>query len=353
VTEKIAILILGMHRSGTSAIARTLSLLGAGLPADLVDPNEGNPLGHWEPRGIVELNDRMLSDAGSDVYSAVDISPNWFDSEKAAAFVIEAASVVETSFQNQPLIVVKDPRVAVLLPIWRKAFEKLAYRCVDVLPLRDPGLVAASLRRRHLQTIAYDAWPSPRGEAVWLRYTLAALKGTRSTPRFFLRYTDLLSDWRLATAELARDSGIVWPNGDLEATGREIDSFLHANKEQNSPTAPFSGVGDVLPIAALAVILYRLLDDERSDDVLVDQIAQDFSERMNGARDLIASYEGLYPLIWRYYSQVIAKSNEHELSAVRARLDQKTEEVNRLLSSTSWRLTAPLRSLVHLLKASR
>ena len=67
VTEKIAILVVGMHRSGTSALARTISLLGARLPSDLVGPNEGNPHGHWEPQEIVNLNDKMLADAGSDV----------------------------------------------------------------------------------------------------------------------------------------------------------------------------------------------------------------------------------------------------------------------------------------------
>ena len=86
---RTAILVTGMHRNGTSALARTLSLLGAALPDDLVPPNEGNPHGHWEPRGMVDLNDRMLASAGSDLYSVRDIAPEWLRREMSAAGELE------------------------------------------------------------------------------------------------------------------------------------------------------------------------------------------------------------------------------------------------------------------------
>src|SRR4051812_13182404 len=114
-----------MHRSGTSALARTISLLGARLPAALVGPNEGNPHGHWEPQLIVELNDRMLEDAGSDVYSIIDFNAEWFESARASTFVREAVDILRQSFGDDPLIVIKDPRVALLLPIWHLALAEL------------------------------------------------------------------------------------------------------------------------------------------------------------------------------------------------------------------------------------
>ena len=167
--ERIAILVTGMHRSGTSAIARTMSLLGARLPDDLVPANEGNPHGHWEPTAIVDLNDRMLADAGSDLYSILDIEPSWFRTPRAQSFVAEASRVLAATYQDDGFVVLKDPRVALLLPIWDRALIDSGYRTVHVIALRHPQDVAASLRRRHLKTIPYDAWMRPRGELVWLR----------------------------------------------------------------------------------------------------------------------------------------------------------------------------------------
>ena len=146
-----------MHRNGTSALARTLALLGAALPADLVPANEGNPHGHWEPQGTVDFNDRMLADAGSDLYGVVDIAPDWFASPAAAAFAQEAADLVARSFGDEKLIVLKDPRTALQAPVWNAALARAGYRVVHVLPLRHPADVAESLRRRHLKTIPYDA----------------------------------------------------------------------------------------------------------------------------------------------------------------------------------------------------
>ena len=62
---RVCILILGMHRSGTSALAGTLGLLGVTMPAHPIAANPTNPTGHWEPERLVRINDRMLAEAGS------------------------------------------------------------------------------------------------------------------------------------------------------------------------------------------------------------------------------------------------------------------------------------------------
>ena len=55
-----ALLVLGMHRAGTSALARVLALRGASLPENLLPANQGNVDGYWEPQGVVELNERIF-----------------------------------------------------------------------------------------------------------------------------------------------------------------------------------------------------------------------------------------------------------------------------------------------------
>ena len=303
--ERTAILVTGMHRSGTSALARTLSLLGAALPDDLIPSNEGNPHGHWEPRDMVDLNDRMLADAGSDLYGVRDIASAWFDSAAALAFGDEAARLIGGFFSGESLVVLKDPRTALLAPVWNRALALGGFRVVHVLPLRHPADVAASLRRRHLKDFPYDAWLKPRGEAVWLRYVLAAVRGSRGHERVFVRYGDLLADWRREVGRVGAELGIRWP-GLGTAREAEIDAFLHANDHADGVHPPIGTDGaDLcdLDLAALASACYTTISSSGDDPVVTDAFRSAFAERIAGAGDLIAMLEGLYPLVWQFYER--------------------------------------------------
>ena len=319
VTEKIAILVVGMHRSGTSALARTISLLGARLPSDLVGPNEGNPHGHWEPQLIVDLNDKMLADAGSDVYSIIDFSENWFMSPRVKDFTAQAVKILQASFGDDPFIVIKDPRVALLLPIWHQALAELNYRCVHVLPVRHPDVVADSLRRRHLKSIPYDAWKDPRGQAVWLRYTIAAILKTRQSTRCFINYSSLIADWRSTTNQIAADLGIVWPRTG-PAVEREIDAFLHKNEladAQHTSEPPHADRIDDMPLTAIADALYTVLATSGDDGNLTDKIAQAYQKRMSSSADIVGAYENLFPTIWQYYEGHLQSEKRNQIASER------------------------------------
>ena len=318
-TEKIAILVVGMHRSGTSALARTISLLGARLPSDLVGPNEGNPHGHWEPQLIVDLNDRMLADAGSDVYSIIDFSDTWFKSPRVKEFTAKAVEILKASFDDDPFIVIKDPRVAVLLPIWHEALAALGYRCVHVLPVRHPDVVADSLRRRHLKTIPYDAWKNPRGQAVWLRYTIAAVLNTRQSTRCFIDYSNLITDWRATANQMATELAIVWPRTGPTAE-REIDAFLHKNELADAPRRselPDVDQIDDLPLMALADGFHAVLAASGDDAHLTDKIAQTYRRRMASSADIVGAYEDLYPTIWQYYEGQLQSDKRNQIASER------------------------------------
>ncbi|MCW6511422.1 sulfotransferase family protein [Lichenifustis flavocetrariae] len=306
-----AILISGMHRSGTSALARTLSLLGASLPEDLVPANAGNPHGHWEPSGMVALNDRMLADAESDIYSAVEIHPDWFTSPAAKLFETEAADFARRSISGD-IVVLKDPRTALLAPIWNQALSNCGYRVVHVIPLRHPVDVADSLRRRHLKDFPYDAWVSPRGEAVWLRYMLASIRGAQGHAKVFVRYSDLLSDWRSVAGRISSAMGRMWTR-DVSDASVEVQTFLHANARSDSGHVrrAKSSTPDALTTEDLAGELYHCLCD--GDETGIAAVEASFLRRMAGTRDLIVTLEGLYPVVWRFYQE--AESAQQRLGA--------------------------------------
>ena len=305
-TKKTAILVTGMHRSGTSALARTLSLLGATLPKDIIPPNEGNPDGHWEPQGMVDLNDRMLADAGSEVYGIPEIEPDWFHSSRVVAFLDEAVALIGTSFDGESLIVLKDPRTALMLPVWEAALDRSGYRTVHVLPLRHPEDVAESLRRRHLKSIPYDGWTTPRGETVWLRYTLAGVRGSRGRARCFVNYDDFIRDWRSILARVAAEADIEWPRSGADAD-RAVEAFLRQDpppkrSHLRKPVPPPADLA-TLNLVELASTLYTVLSDVGDYETLIDAIFDVYHDRVFGVRDLILAFEKLYPLVWHYYEE--------------------------------------------------
>src|ERR1051325_3197571 len=105
-----AILVVGMHRSGTSALTRLLSLLGADLPGNLMPPWTDNETGFWESKDLQELHDAMLASCGSSWDDVLPVPPAWFASEVAADFRGQVLAVLERDFAASEWFVIKDPR---------------------------------------------------------------------------------------------------------------------------------------------------------------------------------------------------------------------------------------------------
>lgn len=224
-TRRTAIVVVGMHRSGTSALTRMLSLLGASLPRNLYVEELGNETGHWEPEAAIRLNDQILDLAGSPVNDVHGPSPAWLETPAATAFVDTLKDMIAAEYADAPLFVLKDPRIALLFPLWEAALAKLNIGCVAAIISRNPVEVAQSLAKR--QGLAGDrqSWPLERGGLVWLRYNLAAEVHTRSINRSFCDYAQLLDDWRSVSARLSDDLDISWPIP-VDDAAPEIDAFL-------------------------------------------------------------------------------------------------------------------------------
>ena len=116
-----AVFVVGMGRSGSSAIARVISLCGAALPLEIVPPNYGNPAGYWEPARAIEINEAFLQANGSSWYDAgfaLQISPP--AGAPRERLVDEIAQFLESGFGAGPVIL-KEPRISGLLPYWIQA----------------------------------------------------------------------------------------------------------------------------------------------------------------------------------------------------------------------------------------
>ena len=219
---KKAIFILGMHRSGTSAITGMLTYLGAAMPKTLMVPQPDNPKGFFESYAIMALSDKMLEAAGSkwDGWQAVDLARlgNKFDADIVA--------VTRDEFGDAPLIAIKDPRQCRIAPPWFSALAREGYDPVAIIPYRHALEVAHSLHKR-------NEMPLARGLLMWLRHVLDAEYYTRSYRRAFVFMPDLLADWRACSEYLAQELDIAWPVSEGEAA-ELIDAHLDKDMQHHS-----------------------------------------------------------------------------------------------------------------------
>jgi glycosyltransferase involved in cell wall biosynthesis len=214
-----AILVLGMHRSGTSAVTRIINLLGADLASNLMPPvKNNNEAGFWESMDAYRLNDDILASAGSRWDDWLSFNPQWVRSQAKPAFKAHALRFLQRDFGKSSLFVLKDPRICRLLPFWLEVLRDFGAEPKCVLTIRNPLEVAASLKRR-------DGFAHPKSNILWLRHVLDAERETRGVTRAFVVYEEMLADWRGVVEELSSRIEVLWPRRSATCEV-EIDRFL-------------------------------------------------------------------------------------------------------------------------------
>ncbi len=215
---KVALVVMGVGRSGTSALTRVLSLLGAGLPREIIGPGPANQRGHWEPNAIVGLSNEMLRIHDKDWFDFRAFPADWFNGSQARSYIDRASALIQQEYGEAPLIVIKDPRICRLGPIYFAALYQAGYAPHAIIPVRYPGEIAGSL-------IARDGTEAVIGELIWVRHILDSEAATRAVPRIWTTYDDLLEDWRSVVANIASEFALDWPRS-VAAAELDIESFL-------------------------------------------------------------------------------------------------------------------------------
>ncbi|GAW37224.1 chromosome partition protein Smc [Roseovarius sp. A-2] len=215
---RTALIVLGMHRSGTSALAGVLAKMGADLPQDLMPANEFNPDGYFESLLAYKLNDALLGSAGSSWDDWHAVNTDWYGSPRKQEYILRAQEMLEQEFGAAGFFVLKDPRICRLVPFWSEVMAESGIEPLFVCTHRNPVEVAASLARR-------NGWPESRGLLLWLRHVLDAEADSRGHRRTFVSYDGLLSDWRGMIGRIGADLELRWPiKPETAAPG--IEGFL-------------------------------------------------------------------------------------------------------------------------------
>src|SRR6185436_12882259 len=217
----LQLLVLGMHRAGTSVLTHLLSRMGchAGTPESLKPGDTANERGYWERWDVWGLNEQILAAAGASWREVADLDLGSLAEDVRQKLEVHARDLVADLDEHRPWVL-KDPRLCVLLPLWRPALSAPVF----VLAHRDPLETARSL-------LARDGLPLAVGIALWEVYNLAALRHSLGAPRLCVSHRRLLSDPQGVAATLAADLAPFAPGAlrtpDADELAEVVASELH------------------------------------------------------------------------------------------------------------------------------
>ncbi|WP_017931046.1 glycosyltransferase [Robiginitomaculum antarcticum] len=298
------IVIIGMHRSGTSALTGVLTRLGASEPNNPLPANEFNSRGYGESRGVTQLNDRMLQSVGAGWTDLAEVTKEEERILKSENFAEEILNVIKDEYAADKIIALKDPRISRIANFWSDALKQNeAFAPKYLISLRHPNEVAKSLNHR-------DNMNLERGLALWLRYNLDAEFQTRREVRCFVRYESLLTDWeqefsRIKKQVELRDFNVT------KKTRERVDSFL--SKDLKNHESDIERSASATELVSLSEEVYEILSSAASSN----KISEKHTRRLNKIRQELNFAGRVYGSLLaktEYYARALSK----ELKAIQS-----------------------------------
>ena len=383
-TEKLnnkSICVLGMHRSGTSAVSRAINLLGVyiGEETRLIPPDEDiNPKGYWEHQQINSIHEEILnalSRSWNDIYP---MQEKWWEHKEINQYREQIIDLLKEEFSDKPLWGWKEPRTCLMIPLWNEIAAQLNIDINYLIVIRNPIDVANSLNKR-------DGLSLYESILLWQLYTLSALEYTKGYKRTVIQYDKLLTDWRSCLVKISDTFDIAWPENE-SSLKEEMDGFLDINLRHSR-----SNLEDLtnLKIPGSIGETYRLCLKAEMDSGFLD--SDEFSTQV---RKLLSDYE-VYSLIltlelrdaledknkkiriqgekirkqdWKITKRdETIKQKENNLQEMKKTIDNMDEKISvqnetiekkekiisDLTNTLSWRFTKPLRQMGNLISSKK
>jgi hypothetical protein len=237
--KRTALVVLGMHRSGTSALSGALSFFGFAQPSDPASPQPDNPKGFWESRTIIRLNRTILEALGGTWSKpgpfllegqGAQASREQLDQAVWNRFGDEAVAALKSIYPDEGAIALKDPRINLFLPLWRRALDEAGYEPKFILAYRNPLEVAASLRERNRLGLRQSL-------LLWEQYNLAALELCRSNvPVAVVGFDEFLRNPQTALETALARLDVPIPALGEDAT-RELREFVASADQHHFATS--------------------------------------------------------------------------------------------------------------------
>ncbi len=204
------VLVLGMHRSGTSLCSHILSALGVDM-ADDIGVDVGNDMGHWERWEIAEFHDRIFSLFNRDYWGPFHdfiLPVAWWADPRVAQIRCEIAAFLKKRM-GDAYFGFKDPRTVRLMPVWHQIFNELKLAPKLVLCLRNPAQIARSLKAR-------DGLDPEIGEYRWLVHMIDFFRYASNFDFCTVEYEEWFNNPSANIGKLQKFLGLPWQQSEAD-----------------------------------------------------------------------------------------------------------------------------------------
>ncbi len=184
-----AVVVVGVGRSGTSAITRALQAIGVELGDDLRPGRGKNPTGFFEDRSLAAITNRLKKALGIRGPSVELLEPKRWEAPAIRDLRTEAVATIERRFGRYPVWGFKHGRTLRLLPFWCEVFRVLDMDVRYVVAIRNPLSVARSrarLDRRRGQ--------QGKSDLEWLVTAVPYFRMLRERPLVVVDYDLVMAD---------------------------------------------------------------------------------------------------------------------------------------------------------------
>ena len=208
--------VLGMHRSGTSALTGMLHAFGLGAPQDALGATESNPFGYWESSYLVELSNRLLKCLESHWSTIFDLPSRWSTSPLVAQWVSDYLRGFSLVFNGEKHPVIKDPRLCILLEPLLPCLHSGLIEVDYILIARSPIEVIASLKKS--EGLDYQ-----QALNLWIISVLTSERLTRQSQRTLTTFTELLAN----PDSVLKSCSLRWDSEGSNVTQKSTDDAVN------------------------------------------------------------------------------------------------------------------------------
>ncbi len=327
--KKNVLVILGMARSGTSAIARGVKALGVDLGEKLTPSSERwNPKGFFEDTDIVYKINRGVLYALDHPWMSVDLVDELNKKTGSLNDLKESAvALLKQRMANSQYWGFKDPRTAKLLPFWQEVFKTLNVQDSYIIALRNP--LASALSYQSLSGCDLE-----EALLLWLMHLVPAINDTQGKNRVVVSYEMMLQDpqLQLSRIKLGLDLPDLTDSAEIDAYANEfLDKKLRHFEANLEELKKHSAVS----VAPLCVKVYSLLLRLAKDEIKFDDQAF-----ISGWQDVREELAKVYP-IYSYINTLLKRNKQ---------LERKIRTTHK---SILWKMLYPLRIIDDMLRTRR
>ncbi|OSC29678.1 sulfotransferase family protein [Mycobacterium vulneris] len=279
----VVLFVLGPQRSGTSALTRVLSLCGGALPAAMLGADANNPLGYWEPRAAISLNETILRRLGTNWYdpSLRFLDDGAVDPGESKACVAKIAAYMST-LPAAPLVVIKEPRITTLSDLWFEAARQAGFDIASVIAVRHPQEVISSIVK------SWHVSPA-LASALWLKCNILAERNTRGVPRVFVDYANLLDDWRREMKRISTELPVELHTQNDGA----VEEFLNPGLHRQRHRGPVTDLFGTDWISVVHEAFREAAQDDPLDMSTLDRVFASYRESERDFRKAFEDFDGL------------------------------------------------------------